>query len=58
MKKLCRKMGVLYSYENIKPFIEFRAMKYEGKEEELQTMSEGLRTYMDMITTGRIHFEG
>lgn len=57
MKKLCKKMGVQYCYENVKPFIEFRIKKYEGKEEELQAISEGLRTYMDMIVNGQIHFQ-
>lgn len=56
MEKICSKMGMKYSYQSIKPFIEFRVEKYRDKEEELKAMYKGMQGYMDMIINGQIHF--
>lgn len=57
MKKLYRKMNMEYSYENIKPLIEYRIQKNKGREEEMKVISEGIRRYMGMMENGDIHFQ-
>ncbi len=55
--KLYKKMGIEYSYQNIKPFIENRVTRYTGRVEELNVLSTELKKYMDMIANGKIHFQ-
>lgn len=58
MIKLYRKMKVPYTYENIRPYIEYRLKKYAGLEKELIEISKGMQKYMNMMQDGRIHYEG
>lgn len=57
MIKLYKKMEIPYTYQNIKPFIEFRVHMYEKKEEEMQVLSHELQKYMDMMLNGQLHFQ-
>ena len=57
MRKLFKKMGRQYSYENIRPYIEYRIERYKGMEEEMNAISQGLQGYMQLMEAGRLQFQ-
>lgn len=57
MLKLYQKMRIAYTYENILPYIKVRIERYRGMEVEMNAMSQGLKTYMNMVENGQIHFQ-
>lgn len=54
--KLFDKMGVDYTFENIKPYIYHRIGKYQGMEEEIEAVKEELQKYYDSMKNGLIHY--
>ena len=57
MIKLFRKMEKQYTYENVKPYIEYRMEKYKGLEEEMNAILIGVKEYLGMMERGELHFQ-
>lgn len=57
MMKLFRRIGAVYSYAHIVPYIEQWIRKFQGMEEEMNAISRGLSKYMGMMENGQIHFQ-
>lgn len=55
--KLFDKMKISYTFENIRPYIQYRIDKYQGMDEEMDVVKVGLQKYYDSIKNGLIHYD-
>ena len=49
-------MGIDYSFENVKPYIQHRIERYQGMEEEIEAVKIELQKYYDLIEGGSVHY--
>ena len=54
--KMFQRMGIDYSFENVKPYIQHRIERYQGMEEEIEAVKIELQKYYDLIEGGSVHY--